>query len=393
MLHGFRDFAWNHNLLIIGSSMVVVVVAVIGLSMLEVNDNPVKWFKQSHPIRIADNVMNKHLAGTYMNYLVFKGDDSDRMKDPEVEKYIQALQRNLEEDPVVGATTGLPDIVKKVRFELFGADSTKMVIPDTPEEIGQMLFLFEMSGGDPDDLFKFVTSDYDQANLWVQLRNGDNKLVSRVVDRAQAYMDTHPLPEGITTNWAGLPYINIEWQHKMVIGMRKSFLGSFLVVFFMMIILFRSLRWGIIAMLPLTITVMAIYGFIGFIGKPYDMPVAVLSALTLGLSIDFAIHFIERLKLIHSRTGNFKESYHEIFEGAGRAITRNVMVIAIGFVPMLFSNLVPYVTVGTFFLAIMLVSGLVTMLLLPAIIKTFHTRLFPDNTVHATDIEAATQGA
>ncbi|MDH4158564.1 MAG: hypothetical protein OEW00_14950, partial [candidate division Zixibacteria bacterium] len=69
-------------------------------------------------------------------------------------------------------------------------------------------------------------------------------------------------------------------------------------------------------------------------------------------------------------------SYYEIFEGAGRAISRNVLVIAIGFVPMLFSSLVPYITVGSFFLAIMIVSGLVTMLLLPALSKTFHRTLF-----------------
>jgi predicted RND superfamily exporter protein len=129
--------------------------------------------------------------------------------------------------------------------------------------------------------------------------------------------------------------------------------------------------------LPLTITIMAIYAFIGYIGKPYDMPVAVLSSLTLGLSIDFAIHFIQRLRMIHKRTSDFRASFNEIFEGAGRAIARNVMVIAIGFVPMLFSSLVPYITVGSFFLAIMIVSGLVTMLLLPALAKMFNKTLLP----------------
>jgi hypothetical protein len=145
----------------------------------------------------------------------------------------------------------------------------------------------------------------------------------------------------------------------------------------MMVFLFRSVRWSLVSMLPLTITIMAIYGFIGFIGKPYDMPVAILSSLTLGLSIDFAIHYIQRLRTIHKRTGNFRESFIEIFEGAGKAITRNVLVIAIGFVPMIFSSLVPYVTVGSFFLAIMVVSGLVTMLLLPAITRTFNRTLLP----------------
>lgn len=376
IMHGFRGFARSHYRAVVAGSAVVIILAAIGLNMIVVNDNPVKWFKQSHPIRQADVAMNEHLAGTYMNFLVFTADDDDRMKDPEVERYIENIQRDLEKEEIVGATTGLPDIIKKVRYELYGADSSKLSLPDNSDEIAQLLFLFEMSGGDPDDLFKFVTPEYNKANLWVQMSDGDNQAVSKVVRRANDYIASNPPPPGVEVQWSGLPYINIFWQEKMVHGMGSSLASSFLVVLIMMIFLFRSIKWGFISMLPLTITIMAIYAFIGYIGKPYDMPVAVLSALTLGLSIDFAIHFIQRMRMIYERTNDFDQSYHEIFEGAGRAISRNVLVIAIGFVPMLFSDLVPYITVGSFFLAIMLVSGLVTMLLLPSITLTFKKGLF-----------------
>ncbi len=378
IMNSFRNLSRKKNIAIIGITAVVIIVSAVGLSMIVVNDNPVKWFKKSHPIRIADTVMNKHLAGTYMNYLVFESEESDRMKDPEVLRYVERIQRELEKEEIVGATTGLPDIVKKVRYELFEADSAKAVLPDNQDEIAQLLFVFEMSGGDADDLFKMVTSDYDKLNLWVQLTSGDNRDVQSTVEYVNDYIAKNPAPKGIEIKWAGLPYINIVWQQKMVAGMRTSLSGAFVVVLIMMIFLFRSFKWGIISMLPLTITVMAIYAFIGYIGKPYDMPIAVLSSLTLGLSVDFAIHFIQRLRAIHKEMGDFNKSFHEIFEGAGRAISRNVLVIAIGFIPMMFSTLVPYITVGSFFLAIMVVSGLVTMLLLPAIVKTFSKSLLPD---------------
>ncbi len=376
LMHSFRNIAQKKYKLIITAFAIVILIAGYGLSLIIVNDNPVNWFKKSHPIRIADNAMNAHLAGTYMNYLVFEGEEEGSMKSPELLNYMLQIQDELAKDATVGATTGVTDIVKKIRYELFAADSAKMVIPENQNEIAQLLFVFEMSGGDPDDLFKFVTPEYDKANLWVQLKDGDNIAVSSVVDRGNKFIDENPPPDGINVSWAGLPYINIEWQNQMVSGMQKSLASSFVVVFFMMVFLFRSFKWGFFSMLPLTITVMAIYAFIGYIGKPYDMPVAVLSSLTLGLSIDFAIHFIQRLRVIHKRTENFDESFHEIFEGTGRAISRNVMVIAIGFLPMLFSTLVPNITVGAFFFAIMIVSGLVTMLLLPSITQMFKKSLF-----------------
>lgn len=389
----FRNLSHRRNIAIIVVSLVVVGFAAVGLSMIEVNDNPVKWFKKSHPIRQADQAMNSHLAGTYMNYLVFESEDIDAMKNPEVLAYIEKLQNYLVTHEIVGATTGLPDVVKKVRYELFQEDSSKASLPNNQDEVAQMLFMFEMSGGNPDDLFKFVTPDYDKANLWVQLTAGDNQLVSKVVNETDLFIEKNQPPVPLQINWAGLPFINITWQEKMVTGMRSSLLSSFGVVFIMMIFLFRSFRWGLISMLPLTLTIMAIYAAIGYVGKPYDMPVAVLSSLTLGLSIDFAIHFIQRLRVLYKRNNDFEAAFKEIFESAGRAISRNVLVIAIGFVPMLFSSLVPYITVGSFFLAIMIVSGLVTMLLLPALARTFNKSLFKPGKKPQADNKTAAKHA
>jgi len=128
-----------------------------------------------------------------------------------------------------------------------------------------------------------------------------------------------------------------------------------------MALLFRSMRLGLLAMVPLTFTILGVYGIIGWIGKDYDMPIAVLSSLTLGLSVDFAIHFIERTRALLRASGSFAVASEQIFEEPARAIARNAIVIAIGFTPLLFAPLVPYITVGAFMAAIMTLSGLSTL--------------------------------
>jgi uncharacterized membrane protein YdfJ with MMPL/SSD domain len=162
----------------------------------------------------------------------------------------------------------------------------------------------------------------------------------------------------------------------MVSGMLQSFLGSFLIVFVMMAILFRSLLWGIISMIPLTITIVMIYGAIGLVGKDYDMPVAVLSALTLGMAVDFAIHFLERARTVYPKAGSWKLAAPGMFEEPARAISRNVLVIAIGFLPLLAAPLVPYKTVGYLMCAIMALSGAVTLFVLPSMIRLLGKRFF-----------------
>ena len=55
-----------------GRDRFLVGIAVYGITKIQINDNPIKWFCQAHPIRVADIELNKHFGGTYMAYLVFK---------------------------------------------------------------------------------------------------------------------------------------------------------------------------------------------------------------------------------------------------------------------------------------------------------------------------------
>ena len=153
-------------------------------------------------------------------------------------------------------------------------------------------------------------------------------------------------------------------------------MGSFGIVLLMMAVLFRSALWGLLSMIPLSVTIAFIYGLIGLTGKEYDMPVAVLSSLTLGMSVDFAIHYIERAREIQRETGSWAATAARMSMAPSRAIARNAIVIAVGFAPLLAASLVPYRTVGFFLAAIMAVSGAATLVILPSLIQVLQRVLF-----------------
>jgi predicted RND superfamily exporter protein len=190
------------------------------------------------------------------------------------------------------------------------------------------------------------------------------------------YFQTNPPPLPLKHAWFGLTYINITWQEKMVSGMLNAFLGSFVVVFLMMTLLFRSPLWGLLCMIPLTVTIGFIYGVIGLIGKDYDMPVAVLSSLTLGLAVDFAIHFLARAREQVERCGSWERAFGNVFGAPARAIVLNVVVIVVGFTPLLVAPLTPYQNVWLFLAAIMAVSWIGTLIILPALVRLFQRQLF-----------------
>ncbi|MDP3981746.1 MAG: efflux RND transporter permease subunit [Chlamydiota bacterium] len=374
-LKGFGGFSLAKSKVILLVAVLILAVGIVGVGRIRINDNPVKWFKPYHKIRIADHVMNELFGGTYMAYLTVEGDNEDAIKRPEVMSYIDKLQNHLEGLSVVGKTSSISDIVKRINYVLHDEDKTFDAVPKDQNEIGQYLFLFSMTG-DPNDLDNFIDYGSEKANIWVQMKGGENIQMRQVEESTHAFIEKNPPPEGITIRWSGLTYINKVWQNLMVFGMLKAILGSFLVVFLLMIFEFRSIRLGIISMLPLTYAIILSYGLIGFMGKDYDMPIAVCSSLSLGMAIDFAIHFLQRYKEGYRKYKDIEAANAYIFGEPARAITRNAIVITFGFLPLLGATLTPYVTVGAFFATLMIFSFFTTIILLTAIMRLWGKALF-----------------
>lgn len=368
LLPSVGRFAFAGSSRIIGAALLLLVFGLAGLSQVVVNDNPVKWFKPQHPIRVADDAMNRLFGGTYMADVIVEGTAADTIKRPDVMAFIDRLQTHLEGHPLVGKTTSIVDVVKRVNYVVHGEQPAYDAVPATGEEIGQYLFLF-LSSGDPSDLDNFVDYDYRRSNVWVQMKQGDNQDIETLEGVVAAFLRNNPLPPGIELRWSGLTYINKVWQDLMVTGMRNAILGGFATVFILMVVLFRSFRLALISMLPLTFSIVLSYGALGWVGKDYDMPIAVCSSLALGLSIDFAIHFVQRFRRKYAETGDLSVVNAYMFGEPGRAIARNALVIVVGFLPLVLATLTPYVTVGVFFAVLMAISAMTTLLLLPALLR------------------------
>jgi len=448
-------FAFDNGKVISAITVGLIALSVAGIYQIQINDNPVRWFKASHPIRVADRVLNEHFAGTYDAFLVltrvddgslaefvsqgrellsstadpaaeearnalqapsddvgkyygnliaalddaaFEAEDpatidtlsqlmemaeaaqlaAKYFQGPEILERIADIQVALQQSDLVGKANALPDVVKVVNRELRGGDAADYRIPDSVPAVAQILLQYQSSHR-PQDLWHMVTPDFSSTVVWLQLKSGDNQDMTEVMRVLDVYLAANPLPAEVELRWAGKAYINVVWQEAMVKGMLRSLLGALVVVSLMMAFLFRSGRLGLLAMVPLSVTILGAYGIIGWFGKDYDMPIAVLSSLTLGLSVDFAIHFIERTRALMRSSGSFAVATKKLFEEPARAIARNAIVIAIGFTPLFFAPLVPYITVGAFMVAIMTLSAVSTLILLPALMSWAGPWLFPES--------------
>jgi len=295
-----------------------------GLMNIAVNDNPVRWFRADHPVRVATDRLGDAMPGTFTANLLARAEDPATLDDPRTRAAIDELAEALRRHPEVGAAQTYVDR----EHALLRSDGL--------------------------------------ANIRLQLHTGDNTSMQAVVDAASAHLERHPIA-GVELDWAGAAYLNLVWQQKMVEGMMLGFATTLVVIFGLLVVLFRSWAWALFGMVPVLWTVLVVYGAMAFLGRDYDMPVAVLSTMVLGIGVDFAIHFVERYRALRRRHGSSERALAEFFGEPARAMTRNAVVIAVGFSPLLLSSLVPYVVVGILLSSIVGLSWLSSIVVLPSL--------------------------
>lgn len=339
----------RRRLPVIAGAVIVLVAAAAAATGTEVNDNPVNWFRSGHEVREATERLNDELPGTFGANVVVRSTGETALTDERVTTAIAELQSAWAEDPLIGTSASYVDLLGGST-----GDDAVAALTELRSPLVQTL----------------ITEDLSVANVRLQLRSGDNQTMSAIVDRTDALVAAAGLPADIEVEWAGETYLNLVWQDEMVSGMLVGFAVTLVIITVLLTILFRSLKWAALAMVPVLWTIVVVYGVIALIGKDIDMPIAVLSTLVLGIGVDFAIHFVERFRELRVDTEDAAAAI-DVFAGEpARALTRNAAVISIGFMPLLFSSLTPYVIVGLFLAGIIVLGWLATMVLLPAIVST-----------------------
>ncbi|MBI3926218.1 MAG: MMPL family transporter [Armatimonadetes bacterium] len=356
---------WRAAVLLV--SLGLLGLSIYGITRIHVNNNMIAWFRASSDIRRSDELLNRDLGGTSVGYLVVSGGAPDAAKDPRMLKFVEGLQKDLQGLPSVGKTTSLADYVRRIHRVLHDNDPTFDAIPSDPAVVGQYLFLLQMSAR-PSDVNAVVDYPFRRINIWVQLKTWDAQAMRSVVAASKDYLRRHPLV-GVDIQPAGMAQFNLVWNDEVLWGMLEGFVASTVLVLIILVVCFRSFRWGAVSFVPLLLTVVGIYGAVGLLGKDFDMPISVLSTLTLGLASDFAIQFVDRYRQRLREDPDVERALIWTAARPGRGIVRNAILFSVGFLVMTCSSLTPYVTVGVFMVAIMAISAGATLVLTPALVS------------------------
>lgn len=338
----------------------------LGIPKLKVESDVTRYFRENSPVVQALRTVDERFGGSQELSVVIDTGKRDGLKDPEVLRFIDRLQRFLEEQPEVGSTSSLADLVKESYFTLKGDDPTFYAIPETSRAVAQVLLLYEMGGGEVTG--SMATRDFRVGRISARVRSvglsGYDALI-KAVEEFVAKEKPASLTEWYIT---GSPSLYIQLSKKLIASQLVSLGTSFGAVGFIVAVLMLSLGAGLLSLVPLFMAVAGNFGVMGYAGAYLDMATVMIASLTVGIGVDYAVHFLNRYRNERRAGLPHEEALAETFRTSGRAIVVNALTLALGFLVMLLSRFGALNTFGWLVALTMVTSALGALLVLPSLL-------------------------
>ena len=230
--------------------------------------------------------------------------------------------------------------------------------PDYPQNPNTVSLILQRIGDED------IESWYSEDGLRLMARTSD--LTSEDVAMLKEFQADHPELSIIT----GTPILYDELNRLTVDSQVKSLGLALFLVFVMLIIFLRELRASIVALLPIAITIVAIMGALALTEYHLNLVTATLSAVAVGVGVDYAIHLLSGIQYFHKRGMQMQEAVEAALSTVARPILANAFGLTVGISIMFFSPLQIHTQVASVMWVAMTVSSLGALSLIPL----FYTR-------------------
>ncbi|MBT5986826.1 MAG: MMPL family transporter, partial [Nitrospina sp.] len=376
-------------------SAILALMSVAGVFQLQVDNRFIDYFKKDTEIYQGMSVIDTQLGGTtplsiiidaekdFFTYL--KEVEKDRLAialsdDPfsEVEEYeeenywfnseklleVEKIHDYLETQPQVGKVLSIATTLKVVRLLNDGQ------VPDDYDlTLYRKLFPKEAK---KTFLNPYLSADANQIRITLRIEE-TNPTLNRgeLMEKIKRHLVDELKVAEERIHFTGMAVLYNNMLRSLYQSQIMTLGVVFVAILFMFIILFRNIGLAVLAIVPNILSAGVILGLMGWLKIPLDMMTITIAAITIGIALDDAIHYVHRFKREFSRNSNYGEGIMLCHGSIGRAIYYTSITVTVGFSVLTLSNFIPTIYFGFLTGIAMAVALLSNLTLLPLLIIVF----------------------
>jgi len=364
-LSAARRFAWNRPLITCLFFGALLAWSVAGTSQIVVDTDLTGRMDEESRLRADERYFRERFAGTSFLEFFIDAPEEKGVLTPGLFEKVDEFQRTLEGLSGVGRVYSLATPIRLLHRH-FGRGRTGPV-PRTGEGVAQYLLLLEMSD-DSGLLSKLVDFRRRTLRMVMSVPAQGIRETRDLGERAVAL--AQPLREaGARVEATGTAFLAGQWLHQVVKGQQRGFTVAFFSVLVLMVVGLRSLRNGLLSMIPNSLPLLALGGWVGCFWDTVDSDTLGIAIMAIGIGVDDTIHFLMRYKTEVARDLAPSEALERTFAYSGRGIVITTAVLVAGFLPLTLSDYLPIHNMGTMLPYTFLVALAADLLLVPALIR------------------------
>lgn len=333
-------------------------------SLNVVSADPFSYFKKGTIYRQSNDFIEKHFGGVSGPEILVRAQGEGAIQEVDFLEKVDALDNWLAQREYIGSTISLLDILKEVNQTIHNDDEAYYRLPDDRQTVAQYILLYSMGLPLGSDLNNLMSLNMDTMRISILWDITDSTAwkdeVSLIKEQA--------LELGLDIEVTG----KLNLYQRMIDYVVETFLRSLsmgiIVISIILAIFFRSVKIGLLSMLPNLLSL--IYGgaFMYLMGFELNIGTALVASVCLGIAVDDTIHFFTRYYRAREVGETRYQSVVQVYQTTGKALIITSMILVSGFALYLFGSFVPNIYFGVLCAFTLTVALLVDLVFLPAVL-------------------------
>ena len=367
IIEKLAEFTFVNRRLITIIAIGFIGFCIVTLPKISVDSNIFNYFKSSNWVNQDMEYFDNIYKFGSLELVVDSGQVGG-IKDPIFLKSVESVEQQLNDYSKTGKVNSIIEFLKQLSQSLNFNDSKFFILPDSPEMTAQLLLMYENSGPE-DDLSDVIDFDNRYLRLTVPIENLSAGQFSKFYNFIRADLfNRHPKLE---IDYTG-PMVLYNAQETYInSGLKYSFSLALAMIGFSFFVLFKSFKYGFIALFPSVLPILIVGGSTILMGLSLDLGTIIVGAMCMGIAVDDAIHVMARYIDYKTNGYNTQDSIDFALKKSGKAVIFTSLILVFGFSAMLFASLIPTILFGVFVSLIMALALLGDLLVLPALLHIF----------------------
>ena len=332
-------FIVKYKGLILACGLVVGLFFMWGVSKLQVESDIMASFPKNSQIARDNAYIERHLMGLLPIEIVAEATNGINIFQPNILNNLVDLQRYLRSIPEVTSSLSVANYIQKTHQIINGDKPQYYSIPGTEKEATDYVKLASVYGD------KYVnclyTKGHTDARVSVRMKQVGSNRYQSVIKSIKEYIHRHLDTVAVSWHITGIVPLLISVQDNILRSEIQSFSLAFLLTFISTTVVLKSVKIGLISIIPNLLPCTITLGLMGFTGMKLDAATIMIASIALGISVDNTIHIFYRFKKELSVDGDYSKAVCNTLQGVGKTALFTSLSAAFGFMVFSFSSFKP----------------------------------------------------